>query len=65
MTTTTYDAGPSRPELEMLLRAAVLAASPQEHGREQARRTTGSLLKGLALVAAVLAAYDLALLVGA
>ena len=65
MTTTTYDAGPSRAELELLLRAAVLAASPQEHGRERARRATGSLLKGLALVAATVAAYDLALLVGA
>ena len=64
MTTQTYGAGPSRPEIEMLLRAAARAAAPVEHGREQARRTTGRLLAGLTAVAAGLACYDLGLLLG-
>lgn len=64
MTTTTYEGGPSRPELEMLLRAAARAATPVEHGREQGRRVTRSMLTGLALLAGTVALYDLTLLVG-
>lgn len=63
MTTTTYD-GPSRVELELLLRAAAMG-SPRDHGQEQARRRTGSLLTGLSLCAAAVAALDVSLLVGA
>ena len=64
MTTTTYGSGPSRPEIELLLRAAAGAASPVEHGREQARRATGRLLTGLTVCAASVACYDLGLLLG-
>lgn len=38
MSTTTYESGPSRVEVELLLRAAARVATPVEHGREQARR---------------------------
>jgi hypothetical protein len=62
MNTATYE-GPSRVELELLMRAAASAASPQEHGREQARRATGNIVRGLAAVATAVAAYDLSLLV--
>ena len=65
MTTTTYDAGPSAAELELLLRAAARAASPREHGQEQARRASRSLLVSLASVATAVAVLDLALLAGA
>ena len=63
MTTPTY-AGPSRAELELLLRAAAMS-SPREHGREQARRRTTSLLTGLSTVATAVAVYDVGLVVGA
>jgi hypothetical protein len=56
--------GPSRVELELLMRAAARAASPQEHGREQARRTQGKMVRGLTAVATAVAAYDLSLLLG-
>ena len=66
MTSMTIDTDtPSRVELELALRAAVLQASPREHGRERARRTTRSLVTGLASVAAAVAAFDLFLLAGA
>ena len=63
MTTTTYE-GPSRVELELLLRAAVMGA-PAAHGRELARKRTSALLRGLATLAATVAAYDVGLLVSA
>ena len=65
MTTTTYETGPSRVELELSMRAAVLAASPREHGRERARRTTRSLTVGLVSVAGLVALYDVAILAAA
>lgn len=60
MTTATYE-GPSRVELELLLAAAARCA-PQEHGRQQARRTTDRAVRGLMALAGVVAAYDLGLL---
>ena len=65
MSTSTIDLQPSRVELELLLRAAVLAASPAEHGREQGRRMTRTLQSALVSVAALVTAYDLTLLAGA
>ena len=62
----TIDGGtPSRVELELALRAAVLQASPVEHGRERARRATRTLVAGLASVAGAVAVFDLFLLVAA
>lgn len=65
MTTTTLERGPARAELELALRAAVLAASPREHGRERAVRATRTLTVGLATAATAVAGLDLVLLVGA
>jgi hypothetical protein len=62
MSTTTHEAGPSRAELEMLMRAAVRAATPREHGRQQARRATGRLVAFLMMAAGTVGCYDLALL---
>ena len=56
---------PSRVELELALRAAVLQASPAQHGRERAARATRTLVTGLASVAGAVAAFDLFLLLGA
>lgn len=64
MTTTTLTLEPSRAELQMMLRAAVLQASAREHGREQATRLTGSVTKGLGVLATVVGLYDLALVTG-
>lgn len=64
MTTTTLPLEPSRAELQMMLRAAVLQASAREHGREQATRVTGSMTKGLGVLATVVGLYDVALLLG-
>ena len=64
MTTTTLPLEPSRAELQMMLRAAVLDASAREHGREQATRVTGSVTKGLGVLATAVGLYDLALLAG-
>lgn len=64
MTTTTLTLEPSRAELQMMLRAAVLQASAREHGREQATRVTGSVTKGLGVLAAVVGLFDVALLMG-
>lgn len=55
----------SRAELELALRAAVLQASPREHGRERARRTTDLMLRGLLGVAGAVGLLDLLLLTGA
>jgi hypothetical protein len=63
MSTATHE-GPSRVELELLMRAAMRAASPQEHGREQARRTKGNMVRGLTALATAVGGYDLSLLVG-
>jgi hypothetical protein len=63
MNTATHG-GPSRVELELLMRAAARAATPQEHGREQARRARGNMVRGLTTVATAVAAYDLSLLAG-
>lgn len=62
MTTVTLPAPPSRVELELMLRAAVLEASPQEHGRQQAGRVTRSLVRSLCALAGAVGVYDLALL---
>lgn len=62
MSMTTYDAGASRAELEMVMRAAVRGADPIEQGREQAGRVTSSLLRGLMLVAGIIALYNIFLL---
>lgn len=64
MTTTTLPFEPSHAELHMMLRAAVLQASAREHGREQATRVTGSMTKGLGVLATVVGLYDVALLLG-
>ena len=63
MTATTYRAEPSRVELELALRAALLHA-PRENGRERARRVTDRLTAALAATAGVVAAFDLLLLLG-
>ncbi len=64
-TMTIESSTPSRVELELALRAAVLQASPSEHGRERARRATHALVNGLASLAGVVAVFDLFLLVRA
>lgn len=65
MATISIQNEPSRVELELALRAAVLQASPREHGRERARRTTDLLLRGLLGVACLVGAWDLLLLASA
>ena len=65
MPTTTLPAPVSRAELELLLRAAVLEASPRQHGQERARRVTTRLAGRLAALAAAIAAFDVLLLVSA
>ena len=64
MTTMTLGDGPSRVELELALRAAVLQAGPGEVGRERACRTTSRLTTSLSAVAALVALLDVALLAG-
>ncbi len=63
MNTATYD-GPSRVELQLLLRRAAVGDA-REHGRQRAERTRTTLMSSLTTVAAVLALYDVALLVAA
>lgn len=65
MTTMSLGTDPSRVELELALRAAVLQAGPREVGRERARRTTSRLVGGLSTVAGLLALLDIALLLAA
>jgi hypothetical protein len=55
---------PTPAELQLLLRAALLEASPQEHGRARARQALGRLTGGLLMTAAAVAAYDLTLVAG-
>lgn len=64
MTTTTLDVPPSRAELHLAMRAAVLSASPREHGRQQARRVSTRLAGAIGGLAAVVGGYDLLLLAG-
>lgn len=64
MRTTTLHAGPSRVELELLMRAAARAASPVEQGQQQARRVTSSLVGSLTAVAGTVLLYDVTLLLG-
>lgn len=65
MTTITESAAVSRVELELALRAAVLQASPAEHGRERARGVEGVLVRGLGVLAGVVTVVDLRLLLAA
>jgi hypothetical protein len=58
-------AAPSRVELDLMLRAALLQASPAEVGRQRARRISHGAVLGLASLAALVTTYDLALLLGA
>jgi hypothetical protein len=65
MTTPTLDCSPTRAELELLMRMAVLQAGTRNVGRERAARVTHRLSGRLAAVAAAVAVYDLGLLLSA
>jgi hypothetical protein len=52
-------------ELDLMLRAALLQASPAEAGRQRARQISHGVVRGLASLAALITAYDVALLLGA
>ena len=64
MTTMTLGSEPSRVELELALRAALLQAGPREVGRERAQRATARLVAFLSTTAALVALLDVALLLG-
>ena len=65
MTTMSTEAGPSRPELELLLAAALRAAEAAVPPAEAAhRRVTNALIGWLLVLAVAVGAYDLALVAG-
>ena len=65
MTTTTLPDAVSGAELDLMLRAAVLQASPRQAGRERAERALQTTVRRAGALAATIAAYDLALLLRA